>query len=469
MAKAVKEAKAAKEVLQTVVQVNSAVRRRTNLTSVGFLRPSGGSSSGRGGGDWTCPSCNFSNFASRSACMKCSESEVSAGAAVGDGSGGIHHGGSVGGGGGGGSQLRRFFDRAMKDKDFKFQDTPDADKFLRACSAFEDDVDLLFRLTSEKENGESLIRYAVVRCDVEHILLFLEKVGSDQLAAGVSKGHVVKVLEICFKAGLTEKLLQALEEGASNLITLSWYVLKLAACSPEARADCSVKRLKDILVSKQAPYSKQIKTIFGDVIDQAAEAASQAEETTIEDVRELPGSRHDNDLFDFRSINVVPTMSELNCVREPYLPPLPHGASEAALLDRQFRLLREDFVGPMRESFQELQKKQGKHCPGKLQHLVPIYDQVEIASIEIQPNQMCCLEVSFRFPSNHPAYKIWSSGKDGKAIKRDLIEFWQSKRGGRVLPRDSILAIVNGKSIECIFVVKRPVDPKRFTGDLFDS
>jgi hypothetical protein len=28
---------------------------------------------------------------------------------------------------------------------------------------------------------------------------------------------------------------------------------------------------------------------------------------------------------------------------------------------------------------------------------------------------------------------------------------------------------VNGKSIECIFVVKRPVDPKRFTGDLFDS
>ncbi|RHZ48435.1 hypothetical protein Glove_551g8 [Diversispora epigaea] len=69
------------------------------------------------------------------------------------------------------------------------------------------------------------------------------------------------------------------------------------------------------------------------------------------------GSRHNNDFAEISRISIIPTTDEILCKREPYLPVvsgdddlhhLPKGA--ARLLDRQFRLLREDTLNAFRTS-----------------------------------------------------------------------------------------------------------------------
>ena len=83
-----------------------------------------------------------------------------------------------------------------------------------------------------------------------------------------------------------------------------------------------------------------------------------------------PGGRHDNDHIDFRQISILPTADELEFTSErAFLRPsswLEDPATEedrlATHLDNQFRLLREDMVGEIREEVKiALGKQIGKH------------------------------------------------------------------------------------------------------------
>ncbi|CAG8561182.1 11716_t:CDS:10, partial [Acaulospora morrowiae] len=69
------------------------------------------------------------------------------------------------------------------------------------------------------------------------------------------------------------------------------------------------------------------------------------------------GKRHDNDFSEISKISIIPTREETLCERDPFLPGidedddthhLPKGSSR--LLDRQFRLLREDMLNAFRLS-----------------------------------------------------------------------------------------------------------------------
>jgi hypothetical protein len=71
--------------------------------------------------------------------------------------------------------------------------------------------------------------------------------------------------------------------------------------------------------------------------------------------------KHDNDARSYRAIRLIPTRAELLCTTAPHLPPstaglLPGACTDGsavvdctAWLDRHFRLLREDLIGPLRE------------------------------------------------------------------------------------------------------------------------
>ena len=68
-----------------------------------------------------------------------------------------------------------------------------------------------------------------------------------------------------------------------------------------------------------------------------------------------PGGRHDNDHANYRDIQLVPTQEELAFDGMPFLPLSSGdnaviGDAEESLLDRNFRLLREDAVGTLREN-----------------------------------------------------------------------------------------------------------------------
>jgi hypothetical protein len=76
--------------------------------------------------------------------------------------------------------------------------------------------------------------------------------------------------------------------------------------------------------------------------------------------RDLPGAlsrdgaRHDNDFEDIRSIRILPTSEEVQSSRAEYLPSTEpsewHIKGPDGLLDRQFRLLREDTIGSLRDA-----------------------------------------------------------------------------------------------------------------------
>jgi hypothetical protein len=66
------------------------------------------------------------------------------------------------------------------------------------------------------------------------------------------------------------------------------------------------------------------------------------------------GPRHDNDFEDIRDIQILPTFEEIMCDRSPYLPVLNpaehHLSGTEGLIDRHFRLYREDVVGSIRDA-----------------------------------------------------------------------------------------------------------------------
>ncbi|GJJ08048.1 hypothetical protein Clacol_002255 [Clathrus columnatus] len=73
------------------------------------------------------------------------------------------------------------------------------------------------------------------------------------------------------------------------------------------------------------------------------------------------GKRHDNDHVEISNIRVAPTQEELLCVLPPYLPffrpEAPHHLQENSMqrhLDIQFRLLREEFISPIRSSIRAI-------------------------------------------------------------------------------------------------------------------
>lgn len=71
----------------------------------------------------------------------------------------------------------------------------------------------------------------------------------------------------------------------------------------------------------------------------------------------ISGARHDNDHTSITNIQILPTGQEIVSERQEYLPLIDstqnHLTGLPRLLDRQFRLLREDTVGPLRDAIRE--------------------------------------------------------------------------------------------------------------------
>ena len=94
--------------------------------------------------------------------------------------------------------------------------------------------------------------------------------------------------------------------------------------------------------------------------DQSAAPAKTLTHAKFKFRYELPGNlsehgpRHDNDHANIRDIKILPTAEEIHSSRQEYLPSNDpeesHLPGLEGLLDRQFRLLREDQIGPLRDA-----------------------------------------------------------------------------------------------------------------------
>lgn len=106
------------------------------------------------------------------------------------------------------------------------------------------------------------------------------------------------------------------------------------------------------------------------------------------------GSRHDNDHANIYDIKILPTTDEIQSLRLEYLPSSDpakqHLPGLAGLLDRQFRLLREDTVGQLRDAVQaecqRLSKPTGLQASIKRQNngvRNTIYQNVALLRLEV--------------------------------------------------------------------------------------
>ncbi|KAF8537353.1 P-loop containing nucleoside triphosphate hydrolase protein, partial [Trichophaea hybrida] len=123
------------------------------------------------------------------------------------------------------------------------------------------------------------------------------------------------------------------------------------------------------------------------------------------------GPRHNNDKSSIEGITILPTTSEIHANRTEYLPLMdkefPHHEGEIhRLLDTQFRLLREDTVGQLRDAIRDfLTTGRGNNptakqkCQKQIGSQMSILDSVEVVEVRYKGQRMV-IDVSFAQPDN---------------------------------------------------------------------
>ncbi|RAH44654.1 P-loop containing nucleoside triphosphate hydrolase protein [Aspergillus brunneoviolaceus CBS 621.78] len=168
--------------------------------------------------------------------------------------------------------------------------------------------------------------------------------------------------------------------------------------------------------------------------------------------REPPGKRHDNDDDDICNIKVMPTFQEILSPRSEYLPPKDprqwHVCGLAGLLDRNFRLLREDTIGQLRDAIhaeiQAVDPSQRSRQKGETR--THVYRQVVVQGVEFHRFDGLQFLVHFVQPTNVRG-----------AAKKKLQEWWQlSKR----LQPDALVCLFDPRGQAIFCTVAAPDRPR---------
>lgn len=206
---------------------------------------------------------------------------------------------------------------------------------------------------------------------------------------------------------------------------------------------------------------------------------------------DIPGGRHDNDSTDICKIQIMPTIEEILSARSEYLPVKDpcqwHIGGISGLLDRNFRLLREDTVGQLRDTVYALLKPSSKrrgsrdtqlrtHVHRNVRLLALNFDRFTglqfVARIEqpidmkkmvkktreewwqrskrLQPGALVCLcfgvkDAVFCTVAGHPRLR---RGENGELLSpKKMPSLWEEKETATVLLE---LAQVSDDKVKCI-------------------
>ncbi|PYI28508.1 putative NF-X1 finger and helicase domain protein [Aspergillus indologenus CBS 114.80] len=117
-----------------------------------------------------------------------------------------------------------------------------------------------------------------------------------------------------------------------------------------------------------------------------------------------PGGRHDNDHADICQVRIMPSYQEILSTRNEYLPLYDpsqwHVRGLEGLLDRNFRLLREDTIGLLRDAIHSELRPSGQSQKSKSQQRTNVYHDVRILSVEFHSISGVQFEVGFYQPAN---------------------------------------------------------------------
>jgi hypothetical protein len=246
----------------------------------------------------------------------------------------------------------------------------DAVRFIVGLSQFDNDLDLLGRLNDSSKRDLLLHALSIADSSTFYDTAFvplLERVARDSLALGPRKRVVCSVLVAIFDAPIiVDSLIAAVrEERVGNVLPVAWFALQLVCADDDAlgarvRASVSIQALATVLNGRSLLRAddEQLRkacdelAVMLSTTPAPCQRVASRRDVTLGTLLDVPGGRHDNDFADFRRIAALPTMNEVLCGREPYLPLQTEPASIALTLDRQFRLNRsERFVRMSSSSF----------------------------------------------------------------------------------------------------------------------
>ena len=271
----------------------------------------------------------------------------------------------------------------------------------------------------------------------------LAALGQEKLSHGIYAELVLETFYAYYKApGFMEAMKADLQSNSlGDPAALAWMLMKLGAEKEEVR-QCKNEVVNDIvemLLQSKAPgmdpIAPQLATVFAKVDAPAAldvTAAAPESLQTAKHAMRPPGVRdHDNDHEDFRSISILPTTTEVSCPERPYLPPVEGssfiGDREAAILDRLFRLSREDFMGSLREEMAE----ELKADPKDYRQILPGPKLVGIAAEGARPCVLLTVPVPNRLKKRIKGMS-----------KKDAQDFFNNGPGRRVLGQDTLVLLM---------------------------
>jgi len=202
-----------------------------------------------------------------------------------------------------------------------------------------------------------------------------------------SDTHSTATFRTCFET-LFDALTQVvLRNGSANINTqlvaaAEYFVdkaIELSLDLQDASMD-SVRKLAD-KPNRVLNMGKQIAST-----DQQTDNVKTSKAEFVQN-QELPGGRHDNDHSNIENIKVLPTFGEISSKQPEYLPLHSQDRDDLtsfeALVDRHFRLIREDTVGQLRDAIRaSLQPQHGVQGNlGKGGPRVDTYDGVSLVDV----------------------------------------------------------------------------------------
>eukprot|EP00808_Paulinella_micropora_P013953 g63804.t1 len=289
----------------------------------------------------------------------------------------MHRGGGKGtGGSSSGSGFKRtpsFLDK-LKSGEKKIDNPRDAEQLFKQLLKHKAEPETMVLLFEDSLTPAMATAIRVLLPSVTLVLELLSALGEERLSHGVFR---VKPLQ-CFGAifGVPDFLRQVLTDLETKRMQdpapVAWALLKLPEVDHELdMADAELRIRSNKLACRvaqllQASNARGLASMQPALANMFASPDTSSENKTpsmsfkqlsslaiARQAMRRPGVReHDNDKENFREIGIAPTSSELMCDEE-----VVHQQPEMKLLDRQFRLLREDLIGPMREELRDELKR----------------------------------------------------------------------------------------------------------------
>jgi hypothetical protein len=285
---------------------------------------------------------------------------------------------------------RPFFDKAVKTETFIFKNLEAAERFAEALETYADG-DLPWRLTRLDEYGLKRMVDAAQIAGDDATMAMVRALMQPQY----KEDKFTPALETCVRElfaahSLLERITRSVERSEKSSKTLSALVDfglmitnalgparlhkgvggrllgNLAAALIGKCSDLVAERPESTGARKALQGAQNLRNVLDRELSSAnhmrkveAQVAAAADRRHVAHTTQWPGGRHSNDHVDFRQISIVPTVDELSPSQDPFLPRVDRVETflaedkQTQLLDRQFRLLREDMIRSVRDALRK--------------------------------------------------------------------------------------------------------------------